>query len=280
MRQKILFMLFAFLGQVFTGSAQIRVEKNINYAGNNDEANTLNIYHHKGDIQNQDVIIFVHGGSWSTGKKETYWWLGRNLAKKNVVTAIINYPLAPNATYKEMAAATAIAVKWVQDSIAKYGGNPKRIFLMGHSAGAHLAELINADPQYFQKLEISNPIKGVILNDPFGLDMKEYLTEAEKDHYYTDFLRTFSSDEQIWQLGSPLFYVKNIKNPHLMFYGTKTYPAIQIQSERMFKILQEQKVPVNLEKIEGKKHVPMIAQMIWGKNKLYQSILNFLQEIK
>jgi acetyl esterase/lipase len=275
---KTIFMLFAFLGQIFTGSAQIRVEKNINYAGNTEVANTLNIYHKKGDVKNQDVIIFVHGGSWSSGKKETYWWLGRNLAKNNVVAAIINYPLAPNATYKEMAAATVQAVKWVKDSIATYGGNPNRIFIMGHSAGAHLAELINADPQYFATAAINNPIKGIILNDPFGLDMEEYLTQADKDDYYTDFLRTFSSDQKNWQLGSPLFYSKNIKNPHLMFYGTKTYPAIQIQSERMYKTLQAQNVPVKLQKIEGKKHVPMIAQMIWGSNRLYKSIFDFLKE--
>ena len=162
MRFKIIIMVFAFLGQIFSGSAQVRVEKNINYAGNTEITNTLNIYHKKGDLQNQDVIIFIHGGSWSSGKKETYWWLGRNLAKKNIVTAVINYPLAPNATYKEMAAASAMAVKWVTANITTYGGNPNRIFLMGHSAGGHLCELINADPQYFQALGMVNPIKGVV----------------------------------------------------------------------------------------------------------------------
>ncbi|WP_235969764.1 alpha/beta hydrolase [Pedobacter planticolens] len=269
-------MIFAFLGQIFTGSAQIRVEKNINYAGNADEANTLNIYHKKGELQNQDVIVFIHGGSWSSGKKETYWWLGRNLAKNNIVTAVINYPLAPNATYKEMALASAKAVKWVKDSIANYGGNPNRIFVMGHSAGGHLCELINADPQFFASVGITNPIKGVILDDAFGLDMDEYLTKADKDESYTDFLRTFSTEQKTWQLGSPLFYVKNITNPHLIFYGSKTYEAIQIQSERIYKTLQVQNVPVKLEIIEGKKHVGMISQMVFGSNRLYKSITAFL----
>jgi acetyl esterase/lipase len=280
MHLRIFFILLAFLGQIFTGSAQIRVDKNINYAGNTEQANTLNIYHKKGDQQNQDVIIFIHGGSWSSGKKETYWWLGRNLAKHNVVAAIINYPLAPNATYKEMALASAQAVKWVKDSISAYGGNPNRIFVMGHSAGGHLCELINSDPQYFQSLGIANPIKGVILNDAFGLDMEEYLTKTEKDLYYTDFIRTFSVETKTWQAGSPLFYVKNITNPHLIFYGSITYDAIQIQSERIYKSLQEQHVPAKLIIIKGKKHVPMISQMIWGSNKLYQSIFEFLNTTK
>jgi len=277
---RIVCMVFAFLGQIFSGSAQVQVVKNKSYTSTNLPNETLNIFHKKGDFKNQDVIVFIHGGSWSSGKKETYWWLGRNLAKKNIVTAIINYPLAPEATYTEMAIACAKAVKWVKDSISAYGGNPNRIFLMGHSAGGHLSELINADPTYFKAVNITNPIKGVILNDAFGLDMEEYLTKAEKDDSYINFLRTFSSESKNWQKGSPLFYVKNIKNPHLIFYGSKTYPAIQLQSERINKNLKEQQVPVTLEIIKGKKHVGMISQMIFGSNRLYKSISAFLAETK
>lgn len=280
MRLKFTLILFALLGQVFTGTAQVRVVKNKPYYSSGPISHALNIYHPKDSQQHKDVIIFIHGGSWSSGKKETYWWLGRNFAKQNTVSVIIDYPLAPTATYKEMALASAQAIKWVVDSIAQYGGNPNRIFLMGHSAGAHLAELINADPQYFHTVGIRNPIKGLILNDPFGLDMEEYLSKAEKDHYYTDFLRTFSGDPKNWKLGSPLFYVSNVKNSHLIFYGTKTYEAIQIQSKRMYTTLQQHKVPVSLHVIEGKKHVGMISQMIWKRNPLYGHIFEFLAQTK
>ena len=127
---------------------------------------------------------------------------------------------------------------------------------------------------------MANPIKGVMLNDPFGLDMEEYLNEAEKDGYYTDFLRTFSADSKVWREGSPLHYVDEIENPHLIFYGTKTYEAIKIQSKRLNKELESQNVPVKLEIIEGKKHVPMIAQMIWGSNQLYHTIIDFIKGTK
>jgi acetyl esterase/lipase len=280
MRLKGLIIIFAFLGQIFSGTAQIRVVKNINYAGTNGRGNTLNIYHKKDGQKNQDVIIFIHGGSWSSGKKETYWWLGRNLAKKNIVAAVINYPLAPYATFKEMAMASAKAVKWVSDSISNYGGNPSRIFLMGHSAGGHLCELINSDSTYFKAMNINNPVKGVILNDAFGLDMEEYLTKAEKDDNYVDFLRTFTSDPKIWQVGSPLFYAKNVTNPHLLLYGSKTYEAIQIQTKRIYTTLKDQKVSVKIEVIDGKKHVGMVSQMIFGKNRVYKDISVFLSEIK
>ncbi len=270
-------MLFAFLGQISVLSAQVKIKKDVNYTDRNDESRQLNVYYKKDTVKPKDVIVFIHGGSWSSGKKETYWWLGRNFARKGVVLVSINYGLAPQNQYRQMGDDCVAAVKWVKNHIAAYGGNPERIFLMGHSAGGHLSELINTDPRYFKKAGIANPIKGVILDDPFGLDMKEYMSTSEKDHFYDDFLQTFSSDPVNWEDGSPLHYVQNSKNPHLIFYGEKTYPAIKIQSERLNKILEKEQVPTTLYVIKGKKHVGMIAQMIFGGNQLYGEILDFLK---
>ncbi|QXU42947.1 alpha/beta hydrolase [Pedobacter sp. D749] len=269
-------VLVMLLFQTILSSAQVKKVKNINYVGNTDEANTLNIFYKNDSIKNKPVLIFIHGGSWSSGKKETYWWLGRNFARKDVVTVIINYRLAPNVQYEKMGDDCALAVKWVQAHIADYTASKEKIFVMGHSAGAHLAELINADPKYFKKVGIKNPIKGVILNDPFGLDMKEYLSTAEKDHFYFDFIRTFTDQPAVWKEASPLDYVNNIKNPHLLFYGSKTYGAIKLQTPRLYEKLKANNIPVEIKEIKGKSHVPMISQMIFGGNQLYQDILDFI----
>ncbi|WP_293313516.1 alpha/beta hydrolase [Pedobacter sp. UBA5917] len=271
-------VLLMLLFQTIISAAQVKKVKNINYAGNTNEANTLNIFYKTDSIKNKPVLIFIHGGSWSSGKKETYWWLGRNFARKGVVTVIINYPLAPNVQYEKMADDCALAVKWVHEHIADYTANPDKIFVMGHSAGAHLGELINADPKYFKKAAIKNPIKGLILNDPFGLDMEEYLTTAEKDHFYFDFIRTFTDQPAVWKTASPLDYVNNIKNPHLLFYGSKTYGAIKLQTPRLYEKLKANNIPVEIKEIKGKSHVPMISQMIFGGNQLYKDIVGFIQK--
>jgi acetyl esterase/lipase len=269
-------ILLMLLFQTILSSAQVKKAKNINYAGNADEANTLNIFYKNDSIKDKQVLIFIHGGSWSSGKKETYWWLGRNFARKGVVTVIINYRLAPNVQYEKMGDDCALAVKWVQAHIADYTASPEKIFVMGHSAGAHLGELINADPKYFNKAGIKNPIKGMILNDPFGLDMQEYLTTAEKDHFYFDFIRTFTDQPAVWKVASPWDYVNNIKNPHLLFYGSKTYGAIKLQTPRLYEKLKTNGIPVEIKEIKGKSHVPMISQMIFGGNDLYQDIIGFI----
>jgi acetyl esterase/lipase len=274
-------ILIAFLGQISLSSAHVKVGRNIDYTDKTgDPGRQLNIYYKTGVDTVQDVVIFIHGGSWSSGKKETYWWLGRNFARKGVVTVLLNYGLAPDNQYEQMGNDCASAVKWVTDHIGQYGGNPNRIFLMGHSAGAHLAELINSDPKYLRAAGVFKPVKGLILDDSFGLDIHEYLSTAQKDDDYYNFLRTFTNEPSVWTAGSPLHYIDNARNPHLIFYGSETYPAIQIQSERLNKTLIANKVRTEMHIIKGKKHVGMISQMIFGWNDLYKTILGFMKSVK
>lgn len=272
-------MFLAFAGQIFTSAAQIKVAKDVDYGKKQGKvSNQLNVYYPADTLAKKGVVIFIHGGSWSGGKKETYWWLGRNLARKGLVAVMINYGLAPDQQYAQMAADCATAVTWVSQHISQYGGDTGRIFLMGHSAGGHLAELINADPEYLNTAGFKGKVKGVILDDAFGLDMNEYLSKAEHDDNYYNFLRTFTENPEIWTKASPLHYVEHIENPHLIFYGEKTYPAIQIQSERMQKQLTAQQIPSSIYVIKGKKHVGMISQMIFGSNQLYKKILDFIAQ--
>lgn len=272
----VVLMILGFLAHFEGLSAKVRVEKDINYtSATGDVRRQLNIYHKTKVDTAQDVIVFIHGGSWSSGKKETYWWLGRNLARKGFVTVLVNYGLAPENTYEQMGMDCAQAVSWVADHIAEYGGNPDRIFLMGHSAGAHLAELINGDPKYLKAVGMKRPVRGMILDDAFGLDMHEYLSMAQKDADYYNFLRTFSDQPAVWAKGSPMNYLNQVRNPHLIFYGAKTYPAIQMQSERINKTLLAGGVKTKMYVIKGKKHVGMISQMIFGCNRLYKYIVEF-----
>jgi acetyl esterase/lipase len=266
---------FNAIGAAF--SVRVKTDRNINYTQEvSGPRNLLDVYYPEISGQPKDVLVFIHGGSWKSGKKETYWWLGRNFAHKNVVEININYSLSPDYQYKQMATDAAAALKWVKNNAARYGGNPDRIFVMGHSAGGHLMALINSDPEFFKQQGIDNPIRGVILNDGFGLDMHEYLLQAQKNEQTAGFLKIFSNDEETWKLGSPLTYFDNIKNPYLILVGERTYPAIQIQSKRLYNMLLAKKQAVTFRQLAGKKHVGMISQMVLGSNELYATILDFM----
>lgn len=271
-------LIFLFIGLNLSYLFAAKKSANIHYiAGSAGTDNLLDVYYPRNTQTKKSVLIFIHGGAWNSGKKDTYWWLGRNMANKDVVTVIINYTLSPAAKYKQMAMECALAVKWVKENISTYGGNPKNIFLMGHSAGGHLAALIDADPSYFAEVGIENPIKGVILNDAFGLDMFEYLSSAEAGDQTNSFLYTFSNNRETWKEGSPLTYFDNIKHPYLIFSGAETYPSIQRQSKRLSQLMETKKLFSEYHVIRNKKHVAMIGQMVFGWNKLYSFITSFIK---
>ena len=279
MKLKLAFLMLFYLSSLSSVMAvSIKIKKDISYpSATKSTRNQLDVYYPKDVSQAKDVLVFIHGGSWDSGKKDIYWWMGRNFASKNVVTVIINYPLSPAAGYEDMARDCASAIKWVKDSISTYGGNHERIFAMGHSAGGHLEALIDLDPRFFAEQQIANPLRGIILNDGFGLDMEQYLKLAEKNDQTTSFLKTFTTDPENWKKGSPLTYVDQLKHPYYILVGEETYEAIKVQSKRLFDLLTQAQKPVKYEVIPKKQHVPMISQMVFGANPLYQSIIDFMQ---
>ncbi|WP_229254285.1 alpha/beta hydrolase [Dyadobacter sp. NIV53] len=237
----------------------------------------LNIFAPHKHQKLNDVLIFIHGGNWNSGKKSQYNIIGSHWAKKGIVCVIIDYPLSPDANYKEMAIASAQSVKWVKENIITYGGNPERIFISGHSAGGHLAALISIDNTYFEDLGIKNPIVGTILIDAAGLDMYGYLMEEKlgKDHTY---LRTFTSDPKIWKQATPLYYLHKNMPPMLIYQGGKTYPSISKSNEKFVKALKDFAPGTPYHILKGKKHIPMIIQFFNPWNNRYDEILDFMKE--
>lgn len=239
-------------------------------------APTLNIYEPRGnDDTLNPVLIYVHGGNWNKGKKEIYWWLGRNFAKKDVLAVLPGYTLSPNASYDEMAQQIAQAILWTKENASNYGGDPSQIYITGHSAGGHLGALAIMNPKYG-----INPddVKGIILNDAAGLDMHNYL-ESNPPQEHNNYKTTWTTDKQKWKDASPIYFL-NEKTPPLMIYlGSKTYKSITVANNSFTEVLQEFQpgvAPIILDK----KHVPMITQYIFGWSDRYDEIIQFMQENK
>ncbi|MHA6332309.1 alpha/beta hydrolase [Qipengyuania sp. CAU 1752] len=97
------------------------------------------------------VVLFIHGGSWSMGRAQDYAFVARNLAQQGYVAVSAGYRLVPGGEYPAMLEDGAAATRWVHDHIAEYGGDPSRIFLMGHSAGAYNAVMLALDRRWLDE---------------------------------------------------------------------------------------------------------------------------------
>jgi acetyl esterase/lipase len=96
------------------------------------------------------VIVFIHGGSWASGDKDEYAFVGAALASRGFVTVIPNYRLVPGVRFPSFIEDCARAVRWTADHVGEYGGDAARLVLVGHSAGAYNALMLALDARYLR----------------------------------------------------------------------------------------------------------------------------------
>ncbi len=100
------------------------------------------------------VIVFFYGGSWQRGRKKHYGFLGTALAERGYLVVIPDYRKFPEVRYPAFVEDGAAAVAWVHARVAQHGGDPERIFLAGHSAGAHIAAMLVSDERYLSARQL------------------------------------------------------------------------------------------------------------------------------
>jgi acetyl esterase/lipase len=125
----------------------------------------LDLFYPKGQ-KGYPVVVLVHGGGWTQGDNRCcglYTSVGRFLAGQGIGAVLINYRLAPRTRHPDQVKDVARAVAWTREHVAEYGGDPRRLFLLGHSAGGHLVSLLATDESYLKAEGLTTAdLKGVI----------------------------------------------------------------------------------------------------------------------
>lgn len=94
------------------------------------------------------VVVFIHGGSWATGSPQDYHFIARTLVPHGYAVVLAGYRLFPKVRYPAMLEDGAGTLRWVADNVARHGGDPRRIVVMGHSAGAYNTLMLALDPRW------------------------------------------------------------------------------------------------------------------------------------
>jgi acetyl esterase/lipase len=97
------------------------------------------------------VVMFFYGGSWNSGRRQDYAFVGHALAARGLVAVIADYRLVPEIRFPAFVEDGAQAARWMHDGIAAHGGDPARIALMGHSAGAYIAAMLALNTRFLRK---------------------------------------------------------------------------------------------------------------------------------
>ncbi len=122
------------------------------------------------DARAAPVVVFWYGGSWRRGERAQYRFVAEALVRRGYVVMLPDYRLTPEARFPDFVDDAARAVAWAARNAARYGGDPTRIFVMGHSAGAYNAVLTALDPAYLAQFGTPDAIKGAIgLSGPYDI---------------------------------------------------------------------------------------------------------------
>jgi acetyl esterase/lipase len=159
---------------------------------------------------NRPIVVFFHGGTWSAGRKSQYAFVGATLASRGYVTVIPDYRLFPQVRFPLFIDDGASAVAWVQQHAREIGGDPDRVVLMGHSAGAHTAALLALNPAYLERAGARPAgIVGLVgLSGPYALD-------PDTEQLRTIFAAPYSAAE--WQ---PVRFASAQSPPTLLLHGS------------------------------------------------------------
>ncbi len=155
------------------------VKRNIPYVEKAHERQVLDVYSPP-KAKNLPVVFWIHGGGWQAGDKSDVQIKPRVFADKGFVFVSTNYRLLPSVDMATIVRDVAKSIHWVHDHIAEYGGDPKRLLIMGHSAGAQLAALICTDDRYLKAEGLSLAITiGCVPVDGDTYDVPAIIETAE-----------------------------------------------------------------------------------------------------
>ncbi|MBK5441339.1 alpha/beta hydrolase [Pseudomonas sp. TH32] len=132
--------------------------KTSSIAYGDDPRQKLDIYRPVTALPNAPVVVFFYGGSWNSGSRDDYGFVGEALASRGIVVVIADYRLYPQVRYPLFLQDGAQAVAWTHQHIAEYGADPGKLYVMGHSSGAYNAAMLALDPQWLVGVGLSPSI--------------------------------------------------------------------------------------------------------------------------
>jgi acetyl esterase/lipase len=229
----------------------------------------LDVYAPKNPTGPAPVVMFIYGGAWAFGNKFDFNFVGLALASEGFVTVVPDYRQYPEAEYPAFLDDNAAAAKWVEDNIARFGGDPGRFFLAGHSAGAYNAVMLGLDGSFLREYGVTMPVRGIAaIAGPYDFYPFEY-----------DEVRRIFGDAPNPEGTQPINLVAPEAPPMLLMSGTSD-PIVRVENtEHLAEKLRASKDWVTTKYYEGLGHMEPVLSLgalwLWRSTALSDMVAFF-----
>jgi acetyl esterase/lipase len=232
----------------------------------------LDVYMPEEGADEAAVVVFFYGGGWNKGTKSFYLFVGQSLASAGFIVVIPDYRLYPDVTFPDFVEDAAAAVAFAGKSLIKPDGTPRRMFLAGYSAGAHIAALLNLDERYLATAGVSSSSIGgaVGLSGPYDfLPIKEDIYKA----IFPEPIRTASQ---------PINFVDGSEAPMLLITGDADRTVDPGNTTRLAAAIEARNGAVRVKTYPGVGHIGTIAALatatFWRKPDVRVTMIDFFRE--
>lgn len=212
----------------------------------------LDIYRPSPSATSAPVALFFYGGSWRTGSRDEYAFVGKALASCGIVAIVADYRKYPQGRFPDFETDAAAATRWTIDHARDWGGDPARVFLVGHSAGAQIVALLATDARYLAA-EGLNPrdLAGVVgIAGPY-----DFLPLTDPK------IKEVFGEESKWPASQPINFVDGDEPPFLLLNGTGDRVVDPRNSASLTQRLRAAGIAVTHKQYAGVGHFRILAAM-------------------
>lgn len=246
-----------------------RVHRDLAYAEPKNERQTLDVYA-PAEGKGFPVVFWIHGGGWQTGDKSSVQEKPQAFVHRGFVFVSTNYRLLPHVDMETIIRDVAKSLGWVHKHITEYGGDPKRIFVMGHSAGAQLAALVCIDDRYLKAEGVPfDVLKGCVPVDGDTYDVPAIIETAEtrrrvhgQPQAKFGHREKFGNDPEKHRDISAVTHVAKDKGipPFLILY-VADHPDTSAQAQRLGTVLKDAGIPAKVFGAQETNHTRLNANL-------------------
>jgi acetyl esterase/lipase len=262
------------------------VQRDIAYATPTRPLQVLDVYSPAG-AKGLPVVFWIHGGGWQAGDKSDVQIKPKAFTDRGFVFVSTNYRLLPHVDMETIVRDVARSIRWVHDHIAGRGGDPNRLLVMGHSAGAQLAALICTDHRYLKAEGLSPtiikgcvPVDGDTFDIPAIIEMAEtrsrvhHLPQAKYGHR-----QKFGDDPAKHRDFSAVYHVASGKGiPPFLVLHVAAHPDTSAQAFRLGAVLKEAGVPVRVFGAKDTEHTKLNDDLGLADDPATKALYEFLAD--